>query len=434
MKFSEIERKQNQVKEIFRRHECVYVFGAGAFAVALIKWLKLSGLNPKGVVVTDAKVKYVNDVEVRTLDQKAKYNGALIVAVSSKYHSEILQIVSACFDEVIVLPNAFFGFLIFMQNLEIKEVDGWEKCNDVNRFYKYISKKKVIFLHRTGGLGDALIAEPICRKLKEDGYCVGVLTKVKDIFYHSHSVDFLSYSSGGSFLDGIPYIGLSYGYMPFYHILDAYIFNVRHFFPELEILSNERLPVYDRTLIRKHNGEVKNVCINVEASGWKTRIYDPTKMKMFADYLSKKGYNLFEIGSDKENYLGVGENCFDLSLRETIDLMSKSDLYVGLDNGLMHLAQSIKLPVFVLFGCVCPLYRIHDWSTARVLWKNVDELPCAGCFHRREIPCGDPTCIHEDCKCLDWSVDEVIYAFENLKYNEPPILNREMLRPIMLQK
>ena len=174
----------------------------------------------------------------------------------------------------------------------------------------------------------------------------------------------------------------------------------------------------------------KRICVNIEASGWKSRIYDVDKMTAVLKELKNKGIEIFEIGSKRENYLGVGENCFDLTLHETVELMSSTDLYLGLDNGLMHLAQAIRLPIFILFGCVCPLYRIHDWSRTRVMWKNVDELSCAGCYHRRQIPCCEPSCLNDECYCMDWTPEEVIKGLNNLKYGYPPELKKQMLVPL----
>lgn len=218
---------------------------------------------------------------------------------------------------------------------------------------------------------------------------------------------------------------------PLGHMLDGYLSAVSKFFPRLDLSEEERIPVYDNSLIRPHSSHnFKRICINNEATNWESRIFDTGKMRQFAQYLQMKGYEIFEIGGDERNYLGVGKNCYGMALHDTVKLMSEMDLYIGVDNGLMHLAQSIRLPVFILFGCTCPNYRIYDWSRARVMWKNVDELPCAACYHRRMIPCRKAECHWDKVRCLDWSVEEVIEAFETEKYDNPPKLQDEMYKPI----
>ena len=153
-------------------------------------------------------------------------------------------------------------------------------------------------------------------------------------------------------------------------------------------------------------------------------------MREFGLYLKSKGYEIYEVGLKHENYLGVGKDCYGLELHDSAKVMSDTDLYIGLDNGLMHLAEALRIPIFCIFGCTCPLYLVHDWEQARVLWKNSREVPCAACYNRRRIPHRMAICNKDKFYCLDWSVDELIYAFENSLYNNPPKVEEDMFEPL----
>lgn len=433
MKLSEIKKNLAMMRYAFGAYESVSFYGAGAFADILLQWLANFRKTPDGVIVSRGTDKTIRGVPVSEFDPTRQYSGMLIIAVSAKYHSEIIEQVQDHFEGIILFPDEFFRCLEMLNHLEIRNADNsWSKCIGSGCNIDCLESEKTIWLQCSGGIGDSLILEPVCRKLKKYGYRIVLLSWHSDVFRKCESIDYLSIPTCSINLQGSIFISVDgiYESHPFQHILDSYIGIVRQFVHGFDITSEDRIPIYDKSLIREHNPSVKRICVNVEASGWESRLYETAKMKAVLINLKDKGYELMEVGSRRENYLGVGEDCFGFSLHDTLELMSNTDLYFGVDNGLMHLAQAIRLPVFILFGCVCPLYRIHDWSRARVMWKNVDELPCAGCYHRRQIPCRKPECINDEYYCMDWTPEEVVRNFENLKYDNPPELKKEMLVPL----
>lgn len=61
----------------------------------------------------------------------------------------------------------------------------------------------------------------------------------------------------------------------------------------------------------------------------------------------------------------------NLSLREASALVSRMDLCVGIDSGLLHVAASFGVPVVALFGPGDPR-RWHPWKTASVIMQPAD--------------------------------------------------------------
>lgn len=428
---------KGEIEFFFDENPSVYIYGAGKYADILCKLIMELGLKPECVLVTDItkSVLSVQGIRVLEYNPNFRYDASVIIAVNSKYHKEILPFVKDTFDDTFILPDAFFESLNQIYNIEYESEQGiWIKGGSLALMLDKICRKRTVVIQRFGGIGDVLSVEPLCRKLKEDGYYVGIATYYTELFSYNHSVDFrLNMMFSDFIMDNTIFICLDnmYEVRPFCHILDAYLDCANHFFIDAILLDSlDRIPDYDNSLIREHNNEIKSICINIEASNWKSRMVSKDRITDFAKYLIGRQYKIYEIGSNPENYLGVGEDCFGLSLHESVELMSETDLYIGVDNGLMHLAQAIRLPIFVLFGCVCPIYRIHDWSRARVMWKNLDELPCAACYHRRMIPCREPKCHWDTVRCMDWTVEEVIEAFETEKYDNPPKLQDEMYKPI----
>ncbi|MBE6095221.1 MAG: glycosyltransferase family 9 protein [Schwartzia succinivorans] len=429
----------------------IYLYGAGTYAMDMAMLLQEMGLPFCGFCVTHRHNNMVASkincqfpvYELQEIPQPLVDCG-FILALKNSFQDEVLGTFAEKHLDLHYLPlnNLFLKYYrqyaVYVSSLSYEQEKSRVRLHEPLAAYKFLpqSDNKQILLCRASGLGDVLCLEPIARQLSKMGYWVFLSSRWRDLFTYERSSVSTVFPWGGvpsPIQDSSIVIDCSDGHEmhPLQHMLDGYASTVSTFIASFEIPDKERIPIYDKNLILRHScKQIKKICINNEASGWESRIFDAGRMREFAYYLQRKGYELYEIGGDARSYLGVGKNCYGLALHDTVRLMSEMDLYVGIDNGLMHLAQSIRLPVFILFGCTCPNFRIYDWSRARVMWKNVDELPCAACYHRRMIPCREPQCHWETVRCLDWSVEEVIEAFENEKYDNPPKLQDEMYKPI----
>lgn len=68
--------------------------------------------------------------------------------------------------------------------------------------------------------------------------------------------------------------------------------------------------------------------------------------------------------------------CRTLDLRQSLALFPRMDLAVGVDNGLLHVAASFRVPVVALFGPMDPV-RWRPWGTDHaVLQATRDCVPC----------------------------------------------------------
>lgn len=433
----------DQIHDFALNHRQLYIYGAGKYGKLAAWFLKRERISIAGFCVTEkSKNEQTESYTVFSLDEllhefEEELTCGFIVALKKDYQAEVKELTSALSRnfETIFLPESFFGLLtVYYNNVAAQAVGSELSFSEWIKKLYTLSSDKCIYFRREGGIGDILTFEPVLRKLKKMGYKVILETRWHELFYYNQSVDItIDYNNSWDFIKTrCFFVDFTFAHENhlFSHMLDGYLQYLRPALPILDLDEEERVPLYDPQLIHTHNSNGHKICLNNEASYWDSRIYPPERMKEFARYLLDRGYEIYEIGSDERNYLGVGKNCFDLDLHNTVKLMETMDLYVGLDNGLMHLAQSIHLPIFVLFGCTCPNFRIHDWATARVMWKNADELSCAACHHRRFLPCNRTYCSRDKVYCLDWSVEEVIEAFHTKQYNDPPYLNEKMFIPL----
>ena len=92
------------------------------------------------------------------------------------------------------------------------------------------------------------------------------------------------------------------------------------------------------------------------------------------------------------------------SLRQHAALLKRCALFVGNDNGPMHMAAAVGTPVVALFGPSNPSEWGPRGGLVEVLYKGLD---CRRCFH--------PTCDRGEQSCMKQiSVDEVFAAAQRL--------------------
>jgi predicted lipopolysaccharide heptosyltransferase III len=92
------------------------------------------------------------------------------------------------------------------------------------------------------------------------------------------------------------------------------------------------------------------------------------------------------------------------TLLQYVAIMKRCDLFVGNDNGPMHMAAALEVPVVALFGPSNPREWGPRGEKVQVLYKGLD---CRRCFH--------PTCERGDESCMKQiSVEEVFAAATKL--------------------
>ena len=94
----------------------------------------------------------------------------------------------------------------------------------------------------------------------------------------------------------------------------------------------------------------------------------------------------------------------DHSIRETMALIARCDLFVSLDSGPMHISQALGVPTVALFGPSDPRVSGPLMTSAVVLKK---EFSCS--------PCGRAPCPHQVACMHAIEVREVIEAAESLR-------------------
>lgn len=92
----------------------------------------------------------------------------------------------------------------------------------------------------------------------------------------------------------------------------------------------------------------------------------------------------------------------NMSLGQTMALISKCDLFLSNDSGIMHVEFVLKIPVVALFGATSPV-KNKPWKTSHTIIQHLDEKDFLG------------TDFIEDLESIQKiSTDEVIEVFSDL--------------------
>ncbi len=97
---------------------------------------------------------------------------------------------------------------------------------------------------------------------------------------------------------------------------------------------------------------------------------------------------IIQIGTGKHVQLGTVQDAAlpdivswvdQLTLEESIALISQADLFMGIDSGLLHAAAAMRTPAIGIFGATSPQFRFSKDSSCSFVVSRVE---CQGCHHR----------------------------------------------------
>lgn len=118
-------------------------------------------------------------------------------------------------------------------------------------------------------------------------------------------------------------------------------------------------------------------------AGWNVWIFGSAKDASFAAQIMTQVS--MTTGSDEQ----LANLCGLTNLGEAIDLLSRADVVVSNDSGLMHVACAVAAPVVALFGSTTPAMTPPLGERHLVLEQQLD---CRPCF-KRSCPLGHLNCL-----------------------------------------
>ena len=125
------------------------------------------------------------------------------------------------------------------------------------------------------------------------------------------------------------------------------------------------------------------------AAAFATKQWPVENFARVVEYLAERGFSPVAIAAPPEGAVlndllsqaSVPIASFDLSLPEVTALASRSQLFVGNDSGIAHIAAAVGTPSVVVFGSSnVAHWRPWNRAAAEVVFEEMDCQPCHGYF------------------------------------------------------
>jgi len=178
-------------------------------------------------------------------------------------------------------------------------------------------------------------------------------------------------------------------------------------------ISAEAREIVNKLLAESRLSDRKIALIH-PAAAFTTKQWSVENFARVAEFLSERGFAPVAIAAPNEKELleklraetSIEITTLDLSLPEVTALAARSQLFVGNDSGIAHIAAAVSTPVVVIFGS-SNIAHWRPWNSApaEVVFEEMSCQPCHGYFCEKFE---QPECI------IRVPVTRVIAAIERL--------------------
>jgi predicted lipopolysaccharide heptosyltransferase III len=153
-------------------------------------------------------------------------------------------------------------------------------------------------------------------------------------------------------------------------------------------ISQEAVETVNRLLVES-GLSVEKIALIHPAAAFATKQWAVEHFARVAEFVSERGFAPVAIAAPNEKALleklcaaaNVKIATFDLSLPEVTALAARSDLFVGNDSGIAHIAAAAGTPAVVIFGS-SNIAHWRPWNSApaEVVFEEMPCQPCHGYF------------------------------------------------------
>ncbi len=149
--------------------------------------------------------------------------------------------------------------------------------------------------------------------------------------------------------------------------------------------------------VKEKLGKRENLIALAPGARWESKAYPIEKFKEVVELLKGEGFTPVVVGGEGEREKGeVLEEtgalslCGELSLKESIALISVCRGVISNDSAVVHMARAVKTPVVSIFGPTHPAFGFAPYpDEGRALTLN---LPCSPCSLHGKTKCKERKC------------------------------------------
>ncbi len=174
-----------------------------------------------------------------------------------------------------------------------------------------------------------------------------------------------------------------------------------------------------QSLLERHGLKNEPFIVIHPGPTWLVKQWPVTAWNELVDGLKARGFTkIVQVGVGIGNYSNLGASdtflvrdvislVDQLSLEESLVLISLSKLFVGVDSGLLHAAASFRVPAVGVWGATSPRFLFNEEEARAFVISPVE---CQGCHHRLPRLHWMSGCPH-DIRCMkEIAVEEVLQA------------------------
>lgn len=247
-------------------------------------------------------------------------------------------------------------------------------------FHRYFHQeyKETVVVQRMGAMGDVISIEPVLRRLHNDGYRV-VLKTTPDFYalfaQHDYPIQAFEDFDHGR----IPYkfinLDMSYESKPLQNHLQTYyefcgIRDGEAISPKLHLHMDVRNEI---KLFEKY------VVLHVDERPQPYRNVNNVNWEHLVKVLNVEGYTVIQVGKTKTKIKGAVK-INTPSIQFLMWVVASSDMFIGIDSGISHIAAGFNIPSIILFGSVSP-FIIHPTSDNKIFIYNDKVCSKPFCWH-----------------------------------------------------
>ncbi len=351
------------------------------------------------------RVYYSKDVQAVHVEGATRGNTAQTKAIKGKAWAEAEMVAHKKFQSKLNANNlAVLDSSVYSANLELTSKTYKETVKSTN--------SKIFGIVRAGALGDVIMTTGLIRRIHEENPEATILvsTRIPDVFLRTPYVKTVPCPE--PFVDPFPKeatrinLDLAYERTPKRHIISSYadiIFNDPNIFEIPEVVSTpaDYISFGQKMVLNKLGQRIPPNSVVVHmGNNWANRTWPIEKWREVVNELIRKGLTVFTVGRGQDfsikgnNIISLNDKFHILEIRE---LIQRTKLFIGMDSGLLYIAQTTKTPNIGLFTCANPEYRLFRKEKTIAL---IPDVVCRFCLHEEKPPVCYVGCKFGHFQCL----------------------------------
>lgn len=276
-----------------------------------------------------------------------------------------------------------------------------------------------IGIKRQGALGDVLMTTPIIKELRRrypDAH-IWVQTGCKEVFEHHPEIKRVVDHGIERWVDEVIDLDLAYELRPDLHIVDGYsykAFGKKIEDKRLELFSSKKDIASLKKILQSRIDIMKDRYVALhQAVSWDNRTWPKLYWEAVVERLLQDGFKIAIIGRKKDFSYELDPRVVNLhsqlSLSQIKELIAYSQLFIGPDSGMLHIAMTTQTPIIGLFTIADPQLRVTRDENVISL---VPQSACRFCLHAAKAPVTTLSCRYGTNHCVqEISAQQVISAY-----------------------